>query len=344
MPLAQSGFACQIGLQTSVLNTHRQMSTSLRFKHRGDLSQILGNRKIISSGAGPNGEAAILAVTPDLEKEPFGREEQEGFASFPLSKARKPYPALFMRFDGEVIQETELHGVDSAFPFIQPLPNGEILVVGGRCHYRKGNPEKNASVYAPDGRLSRQFVLGDGINGVQTTSDGTIWVSYFDEGVFGNFGWDKPLGSSGLVCFDPTGEIVWEFQPPDGVDAIADCYAFNVAEDSVWACYYTEFPVVKIDSKKKVWAWKNNIPGANAIVADRGRVLLWGGYGEQRSSCMLQEINGEVLETPLELTPSLPPGFDFSSTSFVGRGSVLHAFSGNHWLTFDLAGSSKLDT
>jgi hypothetical protein len=170
------------------LDLHRGMSTSFQFVHRGDLSQILGKRKIISSGAGPNGEAVILAVTPELEKQPFGREEQKGFASFPLSKPRNRYPALFLRFDGKLLQQTELQEVESAFPFIQPLPGGEILVVGCRCHYGKGNPEKNASVYGPDGKLRRQFVLGDGIHSVQATRGGTIWVSYFDEGVFGNFG------------------------------------------------------------------------------------------------------------------------------------------------------------
>jgi len=120
-------------------------------------------------------------------------------------------------------------------------------------------------VYGPDGKLRRQFVLGDGINGVQTTNEGMIWVSYCDEGVFGNFGWEKPLGAAGLLCFDCAGHIVWEFQPPDGVDAIADCYAFNVCGDTVWTCYYTDFPLVRIDSRNQVRAWKNNVGGASAL-------------------------------------------------------------------------------
>src|SRR5205823_7992939 len=121
----------------------------------------------------------------------FGRDERKGFASFPLSKVRRNYPAVFIRVDRNVIQETELTEVESAFPFVQPLPDDEILIVGARCHFRKGNPEQNAAVYSPQGELLRQFVLGDGINGVQTTRDGTIWASYSDEGVFATFGWAK---------------------------------------------------------------------------------------------------------------------------------------------------------
>jgi hypothetical protein len=101
---------------------------------------------------------------------------------------------------------------------------------------------------------------------------------------------------------------------------------------------------VKLDSEKRVSAWKNDIAGANAMAVDRDRVLLWGGYADQRSRCVLQEIGEEVLENLIELELSLPPGVELSSTSYVGRGSVLHAFSGNHWLTFDLRGSSDLDS
>ena len=41
--------------------------------------------------------------------------------------------------------------------------------------------------------------VDDGIASVQTTSDGCIWTSYYDEGVFGNNGWVMPLDSEDLV-------------------------------------------------------------------------------------------------------------------------------------------------
>ena len=59
-----------------------------------------------------------------------------------------------------------------------------------------GTPQHTARA----GELRRQFVLGDGIKHVQTTAAGDIWVGYFDEGVYGNYGWgndpdSEPIGA-----------------------------------------------------------------------------------------------------------------------------------------------------
>ena len=314
------------------------MAERFQFAQRADFSGIIGKSKIIASSIAANGEAVLLVIAPEFEKVAFGREERKGFAIFPFSKAKQGYPATFIRFNGrEVLQKTELSEVEIAFPTAQPLPNGEILLAGARCHYRDGDPEKNASVFSQDGKLLRRFVLGDGINSVQTTSEGLIWVSYFDEGVFGNYGWNQPIGASGLICFDSTGRIVWEFKPPDGFDSICDCYAMNVAPNAVWACYYTEFPLVEIDSDHQVRGWKNEVGGASALAVDGRRALLWGGYGDKRTRSIVQNIEDEALTNSRELTISSPSGFELMGATVIGRGSTLHAFAANSWLTFDMS-------
>src|SRR5256885_13680059 len=131
------------------------------FKLRPDLSEVVGEHKVMASSVGPNGEAWLLLVSSGFEKEPFGREARKGFAIFPFSKPVNHYPATFVRFDGHVLQRTELSEVDIAFPSVQPLPNGEILLVGARCHYRQGNPEENGAVFSRTGEVVRRFVLGD---------------------------------------------------------------------------------------------------------------------------------------------------------------------------------------
>jgi hypothetical protein len=312
------------------------MHNKIQFAYRFDFSDVIGSKRIISSSAGPNGDAVLLAVEKKFEKDPFGKNKQK-FGIFPLTKPRRAYPAVFIRCDGRSTQKTELADVGIAYPFIQPLPGGEILIVGGRCDFRNGDPEQNAAVYGPDGALRRQFVLGDVINGVQTTSDGMIWVAYFDEGVFGNFGWKKPMGAAGLVCFDRFGKIKWNYQPPAGFDIIVDCYSFNVCADSVWACYYTDFPLVRIDSRKQVRAWKNTVAGASALAVNSDHILLWGGYGEKHARCVLQNIQGDSLANPVQLCLTLPFGVNALGATIVGRGSVLHAFSERTWFTFDLA-------
>ena len=306
-----------------------------QFQLKADLSEVVGERKVVASSIGPSGEACLLLVDPAHEKSPFGREERKGFASFPFSKPKNHYPATYIRFDGGVLEQTELPEVDIAFPTVQPLPNGEILLVGARCHYRDGDPEQNAAIHDSKGRVARRFVLGDGIADVQTTSDGLIWVSYFDEGVFGNYGWKKPMGSAGLVSYDMQGRVIWAFDPPDGLDAIADCYALNVAPEAAWACYYTDFPVVQVQSGQ-VRAWKNQIGGANALVVDGRRLVLWGGYGDNHSRCVFQEIAGESLINCVELNVKFPSGSNPMPTRVRGRGNTLHAFGEKTWLAFSL--------
>ena len=75
-------------------------------------------------------------------------------------------------------------------------------------------------VYGSDGHVEGAFLMGDGIADVQSDDAGNIWTSYFDEGIFGNNGWNEPVGAPGLLCFDSTGRITWHFQPPQGFDSL----------------------------------------------------------------------------------------------------------------------------
>jgi hypothetical protein len=95
--------------------------------------------------------------------------------------------------------------------------------------------------------LKREFLLGDGIEDVQTDRKGHIWVAYFDEGVFG------------------------------------------------------------------------------------ARVLLYGGYGEQRNACKLLNLGAEKAEIVAEITLLFPQEVDLSKASVVGRDNFLHVFSGDSW-------------
>src|SRR5262249_23640431 len=145
-------------------STRFVMADRIRFTQRTDFSSIIGENKTIASTISPSGEAVFLTVAPEFEKAPFGREERKGFSIFPSSKAKRPYPATYIRFDGQkIIQRVELSQIEISFPSVQPLPNGEVLLVGSRCNYRNGAPEKNAVVYGAGGEVLRQFVLGDGI-------------------------------------------------------------------------------------------------------------------------------------------------------------------------------------
>ncbi|RKH00499.1 hypothetical protein D7X32_23215 [Corallococcus carmarthensis] len=175
------------------------------------------------------------------------------------------------------------------FDYVQPLPGDEVLLVNARCRYlSEKQHERNAHVYSPEGTLLRELTLGDGIADVQTTSDGQVWVSYFDEGVIGNRGWGgngsrSPIGSDGLVRFDALGQRLPGEQVP--VD-IVDCYALNVAsEQETWFYSYTDFPLVRMRPGQRSTVWQSPVRGAHAIAVSDTHVLFGGGYDD---ACQLQ--------------------------------------------------------
>jgi hypothetical protein len=131
---------------------------------------------------------------------------------------------------------------------IQPFEDGWLL-----CDARGGQ----AVVYDRTGQPGRTLDLGDASEDVQTTPGGRIWVSYFDEGVYG-----RGVGSQqGLVCFDSIGQPIFkyfDFDERNNLLFIDDCYSLNVVnENEVWLCYYTDFPLVHIKDFQLQQAWKD---------------------------------------------------------------------------------------
>lgn len=113
-----------------------------------------------------------------------------------------------------------------------------------------------ADICDKKGRSQRTLDLGDASNDVQTTSNGHIWVSYFDEGVFGG-----GIGRHGVVCFDSAGQPIFkysDFAEQNQLPFIDDCYAMNVVnEEEVWLSYYSDFPLISIKNFQLDRAWKD---------------------------------------------------------------------------------------
>ena len=169
---------------------------------------------------------------------------------------------------------------------VQPLPNGFLL-----AHCRQSGSLDNARVYDADGKFVRGLNLGDGINDIQATSSGAIWVSYFDEGVFGS-----GIGAAGLVRFDDQGNPLYRFQPTAEIDWICDCYALNVeSDDTVWLCYYTEFPLVRLRNGVVDGVWQPGIRGANAFAIRANRVVIHAGYGANDWRVLDLDVSGVVI-------------------------------------------------
>jgi hypothetical protein len=308
-----------------------------RLRHHADLVAPFQGAELVSAATGPEGELVVVWASRENADALTARTVEPDGASFPDTRTAAPVSVHVATYSPHQPTMVSIVGQSLAHSHVQPLPDGGVLLVGARCRWRNGAAESNAAIYDADGELLREGVLGDGIADVQTTPSGEIWVSYFDEGVYGNFGWGEadgpaPIGSPGLIRFRSDLDIAWRY-PYDGeFGAISDCYALNVAGEDAWAYYYTDFPIVRIRAAA-VAGWSTEVRGAHALVVADDRVVLVGGYGEDRRRLVAGSIQGEAFSVDRPARLVMPNGRPVPRTATVlGRGSELHVVVGQSWL------------
>ncbi|MDQ5966693.1 MAG: hypothetical protein QG625_2848 [Cyanobacteriota bacterium erpe_2018_sw_39hr_WHONDRS-SW48-000098_B_bin.30] len=301
---------CQVMVRSIQLHWCNLAQKTATFKQVLDLADFIGAQDVISSGICYDYTLALLLLD------------------------RASNSLTCMRFSDTLLCEVSLQSVEMRFPRIQVFPDSSILVTDSRCAPTVDGHTSNAVVFNQYGAILRRFTLGDAIEDVQISDSGEIWVSYFDEGIFGD-----GLGTSGLNCFDAKGKLIWRYQAPVGFDDISDCYAINVAGSFVYACYYTDFPVVQIAPDKSVTGWANNLTGARAIAVSDLRVLLFGGYRDNtRCTVMTLGTHGGML-APQSYPVASPEGIE--KCKIMGRGACLHALVGTVWYRLSIDDFSK---
>lgn len=285
--------------------------------------------ELISVGVGPKGEALALWSSPAGREVAQSSTVDPGGASF--SDAQTAPVDAHITFHGTEPRSPIRFALTVAHPFVQPLPDGQVLVVGARCRWGTQGADANAWVFDADGDVVAAATFGDGVQHVATTPSGRIWTSYFDEGIFGNYGWGspgpEPIGSAGLIRWTRALKEDWRF--PGG--AMADCYALNASAEDAWAYYYDSFPIVRTDGRT-VEEWQTQVDGATSLVVADGKAALVGGYrpAADRVVAGMLSSTGSFEPTStgrltLDDRSPLPP------SSISGRGPDLHAFVGTRW-------------
>lgn len=303
-----------------------------------ELPSLTGYRAV-STDVGANGDVIRMFAPEAIADSLFSTVRDIGGASFPKTHTDETYSATVVIEGAAGGTERKLPLLALTFPMVQTFPDGELLVVAPRCQrFTDGTYEFNARTYDSNG-IVHEFCLGDGVQHVQIDRRGRIWVGYFDEGVFGNFGWgalggSEPMGAAGLVCYDRSGRAVWSFKPPEGLDYIADCYALNVAADYVWACYYTGFPIVRIDSQGNVDAWQTDLRGPRKLAVSASSVLAFGGYGEKANDCVLLRLGRGHADIVADVALRLPDSVNLRKAQILGRGEILYVLADDALFTF----------
>jgi hypothetical protein len=253
-----------------------------------------------------------------------------------LVRERVSEPGCGLRIvehDGErQVRMTPLMGEVSPHPIIQSFPGGDLLVVDRRCATsRDGLSESNARVYDPAGEMRRAFTLGDGIAHALVDDAGTIWVGYFDEGIYG----DSPISAPGMARFDASGEVRWSYEAPEGL-FIDDCYCLNVSGQDAWTSYYSGFPIVHIHDQAITGIWRNVVAGAGALAVANDRVLLVGGYRDDHNRAVLVELAADRARESQRFTISIRDNAPLQRTTIVGRGPFLDILDGSDWYRLDI--------
>lgn len=258
-------------------------------------------------------------------------EEQPGWATFPKTRPDVPQSYRLLAYDGttaETIVDLSIRDETYNIHFVQPLLDRFLLVCARSTRRSARDIEHNGRIYNRQGELDGEIILGDGIADIQVTATGRIWASYFDEGIFGNFGWKLPLGNPGLLAWDSDGEITYQFTPPPSLEAMADCYAMNCpSESDLWCCYYTNFPLVHIQDSQVARFWESPVGGANAFAVSDDGVLFQGGYND-RHTYKLCTFSSDALDVAKSASFTTASGKQIQADRVVGRGSSLLLLAG----------------
>ncbi|HPI50432.1 MAG TPA: hypothetical protein PLH23_19325 [Hyphomonadaceae bacterium] len=205
------------------------------------------------------------------------------------SQTRPPAPTgiagRFSVFDGERETDTMETSLGSS-PHVSRWPDGRWLVTAARARHH----DKNGRILDADGSLVGALHLSDGISHTLCAPDGTIWLGYFDEGVFGGARSDTewPLSCSGIANVSSAGDVLFRANDTAAVQ-IDDCYALTRADNAIWACVYSGFPIIRL-AQNTIRSWTNDVSGASALAVDGDFVLLFGGYGEDKARLALVRL------------------------------------------------------
>jgi len=235
-------------------------------------------------------------------------------------------PIRLSVFDG-VAERDAITVPAAAHPIVDRAADGRWIVAASRAD----RGERNGRIHAPDGTGQGAMILGDGIETMLCAPDGTIWVGYFDEGVFAGRNADGawPVSSGGIVRFDGVGAPIWSFNSDaDAGFGVDDCYAMTLAGDTLWTCFYSDFRIVRV-TKGATAFWPNEIAGAKAIAVKDDIVLLAGGYGEDAGRIALIALDGTASRAVGQLR--FQPPKPHQAGLVQGRGGTLHVVRDGMW-------------
>jgi len=208
------------------------------------------------------------------------------------------------------------------YPHVDRLADGRWIIAAGRSE----QGQQNARIINQDGSLAAKIIIGDGIAHLASASEGTFWVGYFDEGIFGGAEGTMPPGAAGIAHFSADGSVNWRANEGDRW-FVHDCYALCVAGSDMWACVYSDFPILRV-REGRLTKWRNPIEGPHAIAAFGDYALLAGCYGEPDRLTLLKLGDGHAT---VMAQARLPARERWIPSLVAGRDDTIHVVVDGLW-------------
>ncbi|MFS0877370.1 hypothetical protein [Solibacillus isronensis] len=253
--------------------------------------------------------------------------------SFPATKTEKSYRYQIIHLKDGQKKVLDLPRETWNYHHIQPIDDGHILLVCARSYYYDAqNIEENARVYDQNGCFIRSFCLGDGIEHVYVTKNQEIWTGYFDEGVFGNYGWKDPVGSSGLVGWDALGTILDSLEE-DNEYYIFECLALNgIADGGIWF-FFSIDSKIGVRKERLTSYYSPEDINIQAFAVNGETIVAYQGRGE----CTLFELqrDGNEYKTIHKIELMKPNGKSIEPQLVNNRESKLLFLDGNELYIYE---------
>lgn len=271
-----------------------------------------------------NGDLAMVRCSRDIRAE-YGRwqdEQQKGSVHAPPTPEGERL--RLSTFDGS-LEAGAIEVPSGRWPKVDRLADGRWLVASTQA-----NPD-NARLYAADGTPAGTFAIGDGILHIRCAPDGTIWVGYFDEGVYAGANEDGswPISSSGVAHLGSDGSVLWRFNDESRAGLyVDDCYALALDGNTLWCCPYTDFPIVRVEDGA-VRHWRNEVTGAAALAVDGEYVLLAGGSRSNAGRIALLQLGNDAADKIGEW--QFRPPERGVARLLQGQGATLHMVGQGSW-------------
>ncbi|MFD9213495.1 hypothetical protein ACFVY9_10375 [Streptomyces sp. NPDC059544] len=247
----------------------------------------------------------------------------------PKSNGHEPYDALVVTVGDGAPQETHLSAVAHPRGLLGALPDGGFVVAGARTR-RTARPGEQVQVFDALGRASWTFDVGDAVEHLLVGADGDLWVGHFDE------------NPAGIRRWSASGELLWESgDTVPGAGWIMDCYALNVGRHAVWACPYTEFPVLEIREGEPVRVRSNSVRGARALAVAGERIVFFGGYGHDADRLVVCGTTGSGVEPVESARVVRPDGGPLGRRHVVSRDARVYVLEEPYteWYVLDAGGA-----